>query len=184
MAGVQWSSTGFGLIPKDGRRHRRVSLENPTDAVIWEVHVRDFSWDPGFRYEAPRKIPGVYTENSTHVEGHPELGTGVEYLKRLGITHVHLLPCFDYETVDESALEQEQYNWGYDPENYNVPEGSYSTDPYHGEVRIREFKQMVQALHKAGIGVILDVVYNHVYRRETSAFGEECAALLFPDLAG
>ena len=114
---------------------RKVLLENPTDAVIWEVHVRDFSWDPasGMKYRGKYL---AFTENSTHVEGHPELETGVEYLKRLGITHVHLLPCFDYETVDESALGQEQYNWGYDPENYNVPEASYSTDPYHGEVRI------------------------------------------------
>ena len=154
--------------PEGWSEDRRVLLENPTDAVIWEVHVRDFSWDPvsGMKHRGKYL---AFTENSTHVEGHPELETGVEYLKRLGITHVHLLPCFDYATVDESALEQEQYNWGYDPENYNVPEGSYSTDPYHGEVRIREFKQMVQALHKAGIGVILDVVYNHVYCRETSA---------------
>jgi pullulanase len=94
--------------------------------------------------------------------------TGVDYLKELGITHVHLLPAFDYYTVDETRLAEEQFNWGYDPKNYNVPEGSYSTDPYHGEVRIKEFKQMVQALHRSGIRVIMDVVYNHTMEGESS----------------
>ena len=92
---------------------------------------------------------------------------GVDYLKQLGITHVHLLPVYDYATVDE-ANPNSQFNWGYDPKNYNVPEGSYSTDPYNGEVRIKEYKQMVQALHDAGIGVIMDVVYNHTYDANSS----------------
>ena len=87
---------------------------------------------------------------------------GVDYLVELGVTHVHLLPVYDYATVDESSPEDE-FNWGYDPKNYNVPEGSYSTDPFNGEVRIKEYKQMVQALHDAGIGVIMDMVYNHTY---------------------
>ena len=87
---------------------------------------------------------------------------GIDYLTDLGVTHVHLQPVYDFATVDESS-DAPQFNWGYDPKNYNVPEGSYATDPYHGEVRIREFRQMVQALHEAGLGVIMDVVYNHTY---------------------
>ena len=87
----------------------------------------------------------------------------MDYLVDLGVTHVHLLPVYDYATVDETKLDTPQFNWGYDPKNYNVPEGSYSTDPYHGEVRIKEYKQMVQGLHNAGIGVVMDVVYNHTY---------------------
>ncbi|MBQ4563104.1 MAG: type I pullulanase, partial [Lachnospiraceae bacterium] len=137
-------------------------LENPissyTEAIIWEVHVRDFS-----NKIASSQYKGKYlafTETGlVNEHGQP---VGVDYLKELGITHVHLLPVYDYATVDESNPDA-AFNWGYDPKNYNVPEGSYSSDPYHGEVRIREFKQMVMALHEAGIGVIMDVVYNHTY---------------------
>ena len=128
------------------------------EAVIWEVHVRDFS-----NTLASSKYPGKYlafTEHGlTNASGEP---AGLDYLTDLGITHVHLQPVYDYATVDE-ASDEPQFNWGYDPKNYNVPEGSYSTDARHGEVRIQEFKQMVQALHQAGIGVIMDVVYNHTY---------------------
>ena len=92
--------------------------------------------------------------------------TGIDHLRELGITHVHLLPSYDYASVDETKLEEKQYNWGYDPLNYNVPDGSYSTDPYQPAVRVKEFKQMVQALHQAGIRVIMDVVYNHTFNRE------------------
>lgn len=146
-----------------------VRLAQPTDAVIWEVHVKDFSWHPdsGMKYKGKYL---AFTETDTHVEGHPELKTGLAYLKELGVTHVHLLPVFDYLTVDEADEKSEQYNWGYDPLNYNVPEGSYSTDPYHGEVRVRELKQLVQALHMAGIGVIFDLVYNHTFQSEDSPF--------------
>ncbi|MBQ1963145.1 MAG: type I pullulanase [Clostridia bacterium] len=133
------------------------------DAIIWEIHVRDFS-----NKIASSQYKGKYlafTESGLVNEyGMP---VGVDYLKALGITHVHLLPVYDYASVDESSTEP-QFNWGYDPENYNVPEGSYSTDPYHGEVRIQEFKQMVMALHEAGIGVIMDVVYNHTYDANSS----------------
>ena len=93
-----------------------------------------------------------------------------DHLKELGITHVHILPSYDYASVDETKLDTPQYNWGYDPQNYNVPDGSYSTDPYKPEVRIREFKQMVQSLHKAGIRVIMDVVYNHTFNTDNSNF--------------
>ncbi len=134
------------------------------DAVVWEVHVRDFSIaDPMSAY------PGKYlafTETG-HVNAAGEK-IGVDYLKDLGVTHVHLQPVFDYATVDEAAQEKAQYNWGYDPKNYNVPEGSYSTDPFHGETRICEFKRMVQALHRAGIGVVMDVVYNHTWSLDSA----------------
>ena len=99
-----------------------------------------------------------------------KLATGIDHLKELGVTHVHLLPSYDYASVDETRLDENKYNWGYDPQNYNVPDGSYSTDPYKPDVRIREFKQMVQALHKAGIRVVLDVVYNHTFNTSDSNF--------------
>ena len=134
-------------------------ISHYNDAVIWEVHVRDFS-----NRLAQSRYPGKYlafTEvGLTNASGEP---AGTDYLKRLGVTHVHLQPVYDYATVDEAKLDTPQFNWGYDPKNYNVPEGSYSTDPYHGEVRINEFKQMVHALHSAGMGVVMDVVYNHTY---------------------
>lgn len=133
------------------------------EAVIWEVHVRDFS-----NKLASSKYPGKYlafTERGlTNASGE---AAGTDYLVDLGITHVHLQPVYDYATVDESS-DEPQFNWGYDPKNYNVPEGSYSTDAAHGEVRITEFKQMVQALHQAGIGVVMDVVYNHTYDGNSS----------------
>lgn len=128
------------------------------EAVIWEVHVRDFSnrvaesWFPG-KYLA-------FTQTGlTNASGVP---IGVEYLRDLGITHVHFQPIYDYATVDESK-DTPQFNWGYDPKNYNAPEGSYSMDPGRGEVRINELKQMIQALHQNGMGVVMDVVYNHTY---------------------
>jgi pullulanase len=133
-------------------------LTSYRDAAIWEVHVRDFS-----NTIAGAKYPGKYlafTETGlTNASGLP---VGVDYVKDLGVTHVHLQPVYDFATVDESSSAP-QFNWGYDPKNYNAPEGSYSTDPYHGEVRINEFKQMVQSLHQNGLGVIMDVVYNHTY---------------------
>ncbi|HWT73957.1 MAG TPA: type I pullulanase [Mobilitalea sp.] len=136
----------------------RPALVNPTDAVIYELHVRDFSVDKN----SGIKNKGTYlafTEKGTKTPSGEK--TGIDYLVDLGITHVHLLPVFDYSSVDETKLVNNQFNWGYDPENYNVPEGSYSTDPQHGEVRINEYKQMVQFLHSNDIRVIMDVVYNH-----------------------
>ena len=108
------------------------------------------------------------TENGTKTARGQK--TGIDHLKELGVTHVHILPSFDYSSVDETKLDTPQYNWGYDPKNYNVPDGSYSTDPYTPEVRIREFKQMVMALHQAGIRVVMDVVYNHTAVTEGSNF--------------
>ena len=132
--------------------------------VIWEVHVRDFSISPdsGLTYQGKYL---AFTEQNTHVKGSDTLLSGIAYLKDLGVSYVHLNPVFDFATVDEQYINNTDYttkqNWGYDPKNYNVPEGSYATDAEHGEVRINEFKQMVMALHEAGIGVIMDVVYNH-----------------------
>ena len=141
----------------------RTGLTSYNQAVIWEVHVRDFS-----NRIQNSAYPGKYlafTESGlTNAAGYP---AGVDYLKDLGITHVHFQPLYDYATVDESS-DAPQFNWGYDPKNYNLPEGSYSTDPFHGEVRINEFKQMVQALHKAGMGVVMDVVYNHTYALDSN----------------
>ena len=138
-------------------------IKSYTEAIIWEVHVRDFS-----NKITSSQYKGKYlafTERGL-VNEHGEV-VGVDYLVNLGITHVHLLPVYDYASVDETHPD-DQFNWGYDPENYNVPEGSYSTDPYNGEVRIREYKEMVKALHEAGIGVIMDMVYNHTYDANSS----------------
>ena len=133
-------------------------IDSYSDAIIWEVHVRDFS-----NKIASSQYKGKYlafTERGL-VNEHGQ-SVGIDYLVELGITHVHLLPVYDYATVNEADPDS-QFNWGYDPKNYNVPEGSYSTNPYDGAVRIEEYKKMVMALHEAGIGVIMDVVYNHTY---------------------
>ena len=138
-------------------------LDSYSEAIIWEVHVRDFS-----NKIADSQYKGKYLAfTETGLKNEHGEAVGVDYLVALGITHVHLLPVYDYATVDESDPSA-QFNWGYDPKNYNVPEGSYSTDPYNGEVRIKEFKEMVAALHNAGIGVIMDVVYNHTYDANSS----------------
>jgi pullulanase len=145
----------------------RPELESPADIVIWEIHMRDFSIHPSSGIENRGKYL-AFTETGTRSpEGEK---TGIDHLVELGITHVHLLPVYDFFTVDETRLDEPQFNWGYDPKNYNVPEGSYSTDPYDGNVRIKEFKQMVQSLHNNGIRVIMDVVYNHMFDAGTSAF--------------
>ena len=138
-----------------------------TDAVIYELHVRDLSMDPSSGIEHRGKFLGLIEEGTHTPDGIP---TGLDHIKSMGITHLHLLPSYDYGSVDEAHPEQPQFNWGYDPVNFNVPEGSYATDPYNGEVRVREMKQMIQGLHKNGISVILDVVYNHVYNRESFCF--------------
>ena len=132
---------------------------------VWEVNVRDFSQDPasGVRNAWRGKFL-AFTQQGTTLNGDGVHPTCLNYLKRLGVRYVQLMPIFDFGSVDESRPLTRQYNWGYDPTNYNVPEGSYSTDPTRGEVRVRECKQMIQALHAAGIGVVMDVVYNHMYR--------------------
>ncbi len=147
-------------VPADGYK-----VENYTDANIWEIHIRDFSNKISGLSESERgKYLAFTKEGLKNASGKP---VGIDYLKELGITHVHLLPSYDYASVDESDPDA-SFNWGYDPQNYNVPEGSYSSDPSKGEVRVNEYKQMVQALHKAGIGVIMDVVYNHTYSADSN----------------
>ena len=136
----------------------RIVPEHYTDMVIYELHVRDFSIDENSGITNKGKYLAFTEKGTCSPNG---LKTGVDHLVETGITHVHLLPVYDFFTVDEMHPEKKEYNWGYDPLNYNAPEGSYSTNPYEGDVRIREFKQMVKALHDAGIGVIMDVVYNH-----------------------
>ncbi|MBR0446521.1 MAG: type I pullulanase [Oscillospiraceae bacterium] len=146
-------------------------VTSQTDAVIYELHIRDFSIDASSGVtEANRGRYLAFTEQGTTVKGEGKISTGIDYLKNLGVTHVHLLPMYDYASVDESG--SGGYNWGYDPQNYNVPEGSYSTNPYDGNVRINEAKQMVQSLHKNGISVVMDVVYNHVYDASTFSFNQ------------
>ena len=134
---------------------------------VWEVSVRDFSQDPasGVRNAWRGKFL-AFTQQGTTLNRDGVHPTCLNYLKRLGVRYVQLMPIFDFGSVDESRPLTRQYNWGYDPANYNVPEGSYSTDPARGEVRVRECKQMIQALHAAGIGVVMDVVYNHMYRSD------------------
>ncbi len=147
---ADWTDTPF--VPE--------GVENYTDAQIWEVHVRDFS----NKIESSEYKGKFLAFTETGLKNESGMPVGVDYLTNLGITHVHLLPSFDYASVDESKTgANAQFNWGYDPKNYNVPEGSYSTDPTDGAKRVNEFKQMVQALHNRGIGVIMDVVYNHTY---------------------
>ena len=141
---------------------------NPVDAVIYELHVRDASIDENSGIHHKGKFLGL-AELGTHSK--EELTTGLSHLKELGVTHIHLLPFFDYASVDESKPDH-QYNWGYDPLNYNVPEGSYSTNPYDGITRIKELKQMIETFHKNGLRVIFDAVYNHTALTEKSNFNQ------------
>lgn len=134
--------------------------KNPTDAVIYELHIRDLSADLSSGIKNIGKFLGLTEIGTVNSEGIP---TGLDHIADMGITHLQLTPVYDYATVDESKPEVPQYNWGYDPLNYNVPEGSYSTDASDGAARVKEFKQMVQAVHRRGISVVMDVVYNHTY---------------------
>lgn len=149
--------------------HKRPEFINSTDAIIYELHIRDFSIDESSGIKNKGKYLAFTEEDTTTKSG---VKTGLNHLKDLGITHLHLLPSFDFASVDETTLSNNDFNWGYDPENYNVPEGSYSKDPYKGEVRINEFKQMVKSLHDNDIRVIMDVVYNHTYVSADSNFNK------------
>jgi pullulanase len=142
---------------KDTNPHAGESIN---DAIIYELQMRDLSSDESSGIENVGKFLSL-TETGTTTEG--GVSTGLDHLKDLGITHLHLMPIYDFGSVDETYTYENLYNWGYDPVNYNVPEGSYSTDAYHGEVRVSEMKQMVKSLHDNDISVIMDVVYNHVY---------------------
>lgn len=142
-------------------------LKNITDAVLYEMHHRDFSVHPSSGIVHKGKFLALTEPQTRSTLGD---ATGIDHLKELGVTHVHILPSYDYNSVDESNLTSNQYNWGYDPFNYNAPEGSYSTDPADPAVRVREMKKMVKALHDAGIGVVMDVVYNHTANNDDSNF--------------
>ncbi len=142
-------------------------IGNITDAVIYEMHHRDFSGHPSSGIVHKGKFLALTEPETKSPEG---LKTGIDHLKELGVTHVHILPSYDYNSVDEENLQIPQYNWGYDPFNYNLPEGSYSTDPANPSARIKEMKEMIKALHDAGIGVVMDVVYNHTANNDDSNF--------------
>ena len=145
------------------------SFKAKTDAVIYELHIRDASIAASSGITSKGKFIGLTETGTVSREG---LSTGLDHIKELGVTHVHLLPFFDYNSVDESKPGKPQYNWGYDPLNYNVPEGSYSTNANDGVTRIKEFKQLVQAFHKNGLRVVMDVVYNHTALTEQSNFNQ------------
>ncbi len=144
--------------PKKWALDKKPLQKNFTDIIIYELHVRDLSASANSGIEHKGKFLGLAETKTKSPDG---TATGLDHIKSLGVTHIHLLPSFDFNSVDETKPATDQYNWGYDPINYNVPEGSYATDAYDGNVRIREFKKMVQTLHANGLRVILDVVYNH-----------------------
>ncbi|MEN0002605.1 MAG: type I pullulanase [Bacteroidota bacterium] len=155
--------------PEGWENDQRPPLAQATDIIIYELHVRDISTHPSSGIQNKGKFLGLTESGTQNPNGE---ATGLDHFKELGVTHIHLLPSFDYRSIDETKLEENKFNWGYDPENYNVPEGSYATDPADGAVRIREFKQMVQTFHDNGMRVILDVVYNHTGATETSNFNQ------------
>ena len=155
--------------PEDWDKDSFKRVDSIVDAAVWEVNVRDFSADESSGVsENNRGKFLAFTESDTTLNGAGDIATCVAYLSELGVNYVQINPFYDFASIDESDTVSAQYNWGYDPKNYNVPEGSYSSDPYDGRVRIKECKQMIQALHEAGIGVIMDVVYNHTYYSEDS----------------
>ncbi|MEC2746117.1 type I pullulanase, partial [Bacillus cereus] len=153
--------------PKKWKANKKPKFKNPEDAIIYELHVRDLSIQPESGIKQKGKYLGVTEKGTKGPEG---VKTGLDHIKDLGVTHVQFLPIFDYASVNEENLNEPQYNWGYDPKNFNVPEGSYSTNPYEPTVRITELKQMVQTLHDNNLRVVMDVVYNHMYNAAESNF--------------
>ena len=155
--------------PENWKDDAHVLVQNQTNASVWEVSVADFSSSSSSGVsEEHRGKYLAFTEEGTTIDGiQGGTPTCIDYLKKLGVKYVQIMPFYDFGSVDESKDIMKQYNWGYDPVNYNVPEGSYSTNPKDGAVRIKECKQMIQALHNAGIGVVMDVVYNHTYSTES-----------------
>ncbi|PEF76396.1 type I pullulanase [Bacillus pseudomycoides] len=153
--------------PKNWKGNKKPKFKNPEDAIIYELQVRDLSIQPESGIKQKGKYLGVTEKGTRGPEG---VKTGLDHIKDLGVTHVQFLPIFDYASVNEEKLNEPQYNWGYDPKNYNVPEGSYSTNPYEPTVRITELKQMIQTLHDNNLRVVMDVVYNHMYNAAESNF--------------
>lgn len=142
-------------------------VKNFSDVVLYEAHMRDLSMDPSSGIANKGKFLQFTEPGTKSPQGE---ATGIDHLKDLGVTHVHILPSYDYNSVDETNLQNNTYNWGYDPQNYNAPEGSYSTNPSDPATRVREMKEMIKALHDAGIGVVMDVVYNHTAENAGSNF--------------
>ncbi len=154
--------------PKGWENTDYVKLDRPTDAVLYELHVRDFSMDQSVPFKNKGKFLAFTEKGLVDKNGN---SVGIDHIAEMGVTHVHLLPIFDFKTVDESS-DEPQFNWGYDPQNFNFPEGSYSKNAYDGALRVHELKQLVMALHNEGIGVIMDVVYNHTANTRSSAFSK------------
>jgi pullulanase len=144
-------------------------FKNPTDAIIYELHVRDASIAANSGIKNKGKFIGLTETGTKNNEG---LSTGLDHLKELGVTHIHLLPSYDFYSIDETKPDKPQYNWGYDPLNYNTTEGSYSTNPYDGVTRIKEFKQLIKTFHENGLRIIMDVVYNHTMLTDDSYFNQ------------
>lgn len=153
--------------PEGWSNDKGPKVDHITDVILYEMHHRDFSIDPSSGITHKGKFLALTEPATTNNHGQ---ATGIDHLKELGVTHVHILPSYDFNSVDEENLPANQYNWGYDPFNYNVPEGSYSTDPANPSTRVREMKEMIKALHDAGIGVVMDVVYNHTANNDDSNF--------------
>ncbi len=153
--------------PEGWQQDKGPEVRNFSDVIVYEMHHRDMSMHPSSGIANKGKFLALTEKGTTSPEGEK---TGIDHLKELGVTHVHILPSYDYNSVDETNLQNNTYNWGYDPQNYNAPEGSYSTNPSNPAARIREMKEMVKAMHDAGIGVIMDVVYNHTAENDGSNF--------------
>ncbi|SHF54323.1 pullulanase [Bacteroides faecichinchillae] len=160
---IDWNETN----PEGWESDRAPELKMYSDIILYELHHRDFSIDPDSGIENKGKFLALTETGTKTTEGE---ATGLDHLKELGVTHIHILPSFDFATVDETKLEENNYNWGYDPKNYNVPDGSYSSNPSDPVIRIREFKKMVQSLHQNGFRIVLDVVYNHTASTKHSNF--------------
>jgi pullulanase len=154
--------------PPGWEQDKSPAFKNPTDAIIYELHIRDASISPTSGIKNKGKFIGLTETGTKNKEG---LSTGIDHIKELGVTHVHLLPVYDFNSMDE-ANPDAKYNWGYDPLNYNVPEGSYSTNANDGVTRIKEFKQLVKTFHENGLRVVMDVVYNHTALTENSNFNQ------------
>jgi pullulanase len=158
-----------GTDPPGWEKDKRPTLKNFTDIILYELHIRDISISDNSGIRHKGKFLGLTETGTKSPQG---AATGLDHIRELGVTHVHLLPVFDFNSIDETRPGSAQYNWGYDPLNYNVPEGSYATDAYDGNTRIREFKMMVQTMHAKGLRVIMDVVYNHTADTKGSWFNQ------------
>lgn len=163
---IDLASTNPEGWEKDGDPNADLAI---TDALIYELHVRDVSMDESSGIRQKGKFLGIIEPGTRTPGGNP---TGLDHMKAMGITHLHLLPIYDFGSIDERHPEMNQFNWGYDPVNYNVPEGSYCSDPHNGAVRVRELKQLIKGLHDNGISVVMDVVYNHVYEAKDFCFNK------------